>query len=244
MSSYGRLTLDEKAVPGHEYLLEGFTYKSLARWMPRIGEAVTVRDSVHTLFRARILSLQRDGALILVFEHIGLEEKEVDITLLQAVPQKERMELIIQKATELGAGSIIPFKSERSISIEERDSLQKKSHKWQEVALKAAKQSRRPDIPEISPAVPFEDALTSVKGVELKLMLWEKTGLPHIKEVLREARGAKAAAILSGPEGGFTGEEARKAEDAGFIPISLGRNILRAETASIISVGLIRHELA
>ena len=236
--SFGRINLSGAAIGG-ELDLQNDAFRALMSWNPRMKEAVTV-VSDDLLFRARVEELGDKNARLKVFEEIGPVGNEVEIKLLQALPEKERMELIIQKTTELGVSIIIPFKSEKSISIDERDSVQKKSHRWQAVALKAAKQSRRPDIPSVGPFCPFEDALRADAG--LKIMLWEKGGLPSLKTVLRSYNGLGPVAVLSGPEGGFTDEEAEAARKAGFVPVTLGNRILRAETSAIAAIGIIAYE--
>ncbi|MBI5454324.1 MAG: RNA methyltransferase [Deltaproteobacteria bacterium] len=237
--SFGRITLSGATIGG-ESDLQNEAFRALMSWNPRLKEAVTI-VSGDALLRARVESIEENGARIKVFEEMGPVGNEVEITLLQALPEKERMELIIQKTTELGVASIIPFKSEKSISIGERDSVQKKSHRWQDVALKAAKQSRRPDIPSVTPFCSFKDALRTDAG--LKVMLWEKGGLPSLKSVLRGYNGGGPVAILSGPEGGFTDEEAGAAKGAGFVLVSLGNRILRTETSAIAAVGIIAYEM-
>lgn len=237
--SFGRIILSGAAIGG-AFDLRGDAFRALMSWNPRMKEAVTVVSN-DALFRARVESIEENCARIKVFEEMGPVGNEVEITLLQALPEKERMELIIQKTTELGVSTIVPFKSEKSISIDERDSVQKKSHRWQDIALKAAKQSRRPDIPSVTPFCSFEDALRAEVG--LKIMLWEKSGLPSLKSVLRGYNGGGPVAVLSGPEGGFTDEEAGAAKGAGFVPVSLGNRILRAETSAIAAVGIIGYEM-
>ncbi|HAO92578.1 MAG: hypothetical protein A2X99_01820 [Deltaproteobacteria bacterium GWB2_55_19] len=239
LMSFGRIILNGARVGG-ELALQNDAFRALLSWDPRMKEAVTVVSN-DALFRARIESLGEYSARLKVFEEIGPVGREVEITLLQALPEKERMEIIIQKTTELGVSTIVPFKSEKSISIDERDSVQKKSHRWQAVALKAAKQSRRPDIPSVGPFCSFEDALRTDAG--LKIMLWEKGGLPSLKTVLRGYNGLGPVAVLSGPEGGFTDEEAEAARKAGFVPVSLGNRILRTETSAIAAMGIIAYEV-
>ena len=231
---------------GGSYSLEGASFEGLVLWRPRIGEAVTIVDASGGLFRGRVEELGKRGARVFVFEGDGvLRGLPVEVVLLQALPEKERMELIIQKATELGAAKIVPFKSERSISLEERESGQRKAHKWQDLALKASKQSRRETIAEVLSYASFEEALTFSKNSDLKLALWERKGIPCLKESLAMARekGIGKVALLSGPEGGFTAAEMEEAERKGFGPVSLGRRILRAETASIVAVGIVMYEL-
>lgn len=250
MTGTGYILLEGDVNPGESYPVKGSALRSLMDWRPRVREAVTVADAKGRLFRARILTLEKSRAELFVFEETGsLKEPFVQITLLQALPGKERMELIIQKTTELGVAYIIPFKSAKSISLAERETGQKKAHKWNDVALKASKQSRRAAIAEVLPYSTFAGALLSAKDAQLKIMLSEKRGLPLLKDllagvcVMEIGRPAKSAALLSGPEGGFSEEEHIEAEKAGFTPVSLGPWILRAETASIAALAIIFHEL-
>lgn len=242
--SFGRIIIPDEVSVGHSFRLEGAEAVPLFLWQARIGSAVTVTNRQGMLFRARLTSIDKDSASLLIFEGLGKKGFFPEITLLQALPEKERMELIIQKSTELGVSKIIPFKSEKSISLEERESRQKKSHKWQEIALKAAKQSRRDSIPEVGSCVGFKEAHESLRDTDLKVILWENAKEPALKKLLIEKKAqAKRITVMSGPEGGFTEAEIKEARASGFIPVTFGKRVLRAETASIISVALIGYEL-
>jgi 16S rRNA (uracil1498-N3)-methyltransferase len=151
------------------------------------------------------------------------------------------MELIIQKATELGVSTILPFKSERSVSLEERDAKQRKSHRWQEVAVKAVQQSRRAKVPRIESYRSFQETLEVCRAEGLKILLCEKEG-ESLKMILRQYLPRKIYAMV-GPEGGFTEEEVKLAKAGGFIPIKLGQRILRTETAAITLIGILQYEL-
>lgn len=245
MTMQGRIIIKGQIELGREYSLGGTALENLLLWKPRLTEAVTISDAVGRLFRARVIELGAEAARLFVFEESGFERPPfLELTLVQALPEKERMELIIQKTTELGVSRIIPFKSLRSISLDERG--QKKSHKWQEIALKASKQSRRPSIAEVLPYTSFDNALNIINDARLRIMLSEQKGITHLKDFLSGKRGepfqrdAKNIAISSGPEGGFSDEEVNAALKEGFTLVSLGNNILRAETASIFAVGLMQ----
>jgi 16S rRNA (uracil1498-N3)-methyltransferase len=208
----------------------------------RQGTIVTLTDSGGTDFRGRVLRFSEEGASVLIFEaFLSPTESSLEIVLLQALPEKERMELIIQKATELGVSGIVPFKSERSISLEQRDAKQKKSHKWQEIALKAVQQSRRARIPRVEPYRSFQDALEECSGEGLKIVLWEKEGR-NLKTLLKEHHPRKIYAVV-GPEGGLTEQEVESAKKMGFIPVKLGERILRTETAAIALVAVLQYEM-
>jgi len=237
-----RIILDRKVDKGEEVLIEGPPLEAFRFQGGRVGGIVTLTDSEGDDFRGRVVRLSKEKALVLIFEAFpSPTESPLEVILLQALPEKERMELIIQKATELGVSTIIPFKSGRSISLEEREAKQKKAHRWQEIAVKAVQQSRRARVPRVESYRSFQEALKVSKGEGLKIVLYEKEG-EDLKNVLRRYQLKKICAMV-GPEGGFTAEEVELAKDKGFIPIKLGQRILRTETAAITLVGILQYEL-
>jgi len=237
-----RIVLDQEIDVGKEVLMKGPPLEALYFQRRRKGDIVTLTDSHGNDFRGRVLSFSNEEASILVFQAFSSPtESSIEIVLLQALPEKERIEWVIQKATELGVSAIVPFKSERSISLAERDAKQKKSHRWQEIALKAVQQSRRAKVPKVEPYRSFQEALEECGGEGLKILLWEKKGAP-LKKILSQHSTKKIFAMV-GPEGGFAEEEVELAKKKGFIPIKLGQRILRTETAAITLVAILQYEL-
>jgi len=217
-------------------------FEALLAWSPRPGSAYTVEAKGES-FRARLVELHEDRASLFVFERMpGAAESPVEIVLLQALPSRERMELIIEKATELGVDMIVPFRAEKGIDLEERESSQKKAHKWPDRAKKAAKQCRRARIPTIAPFMSMEEAMRFAEDADMKIMLLESAGR-HLKDLLKGAGKSLKVCILSGPEGGFAEDEVALARDHGFVPVSLGARILRTETAAIVGAALVQYEL-
>jgi 16S rRNA (uracil1498-N3)-methyltransferase len=181
-----RIVLDRKVEIEKEIFVIGPPLEALRFQRRHVGSLVTLTDPEGNDFRGRVVSLSRVGASILIFEAFpSPTESSLEIILLQALPEKERMELIIQKTTELGVSRVISFQSSRSISLEEREAKQKKSHRWQEIAIKAADQCRRARIPSVEYFPSLEHALKICEGEGLKLLLWEKTG-ELLKKVLRQ----------------------------------------------------------
>jgi 16S rRNA (uracil1498-N3)-methyltransferase len=237
-----RIVLDRKMNKGKEVLIEGPPLEALRFQGGRVGSLITLTDAEGDDFRGRVLHLSKEGASVLIFDAFpSPTESSVEIVLLQSLPEKERMELIIQKSTELGVSAIVPFKSERSISLEEREAKQKKAHRWQEIAIKAVKQSRRAKIPRVEPYHSFQGALNFCGKEGLKILLWEKKGEP-LRRILRQNCPQKVYVVV-GPEGGFTEEEVVLAKTKGFVPVKLGQRILRTETAAITLVGILQYEL-
>jgi 16S rRNA (uracil1498-N3)-methyltransferase len=237
-----RIVLDRKIIKGKEVLIKGPPLEALRFQGGRAGSLITLTDSEGNDFRGRVLRLSKEEASVLIFDAFpSPTESSLEIILLQALPEKERMELIIQKATELGVSAIVPFKSERSISLEEREAKQKKAHRWQEIAVKAVQQSRRAKVPRVEPYRSFQEALEVCEGEGLKIVLYEKEG-ENLKNVLRQNCPQKVYAVV-GPEGGFTEGEVAQTKSMGFIPVKLGQRILRTETAAITLVGILQYEL-
>ena len=146
-----RILLDRAVETNQEIVIEGPPLEALRFQGGRIGGIVTVTDSKGNDFRARVLRISSREASLLIFDTFpSPTESSAEIILLQALPEKERMELIIQKATELGVSAILIFESARSISLKERESKQKKAHRWQDIAIKAVQQSRRAKVPQVT----------------------------------------------------------------------------------------------
>jgi 16S rRNA (uracil1498-N3)-methyltransferase len=210
----------------------------------RKGAIVTVEGEGGE-YRGRVIRIDGEEAEVHVFEELPFaSESPLDIFLIQAVPKRERMELIIQKATELGVKAIFPCMSERSIT-EGAPRGQDKSHRWQVVARRAVEQCRRRLVPPVAPCRDFADALRGPAASDgLKLILYEKERTTRLKDLLERPPGQRPerVVIACGPEGGFTDDEVRTAVKNGFIPVSLGGRVLRCETAVLAALSIVQHE--
>jgi 16S rRNA (uracil1498-N3)-methyltransferase len=202
----------------------------------RVGAIVTVRveNGEH---RARITAIVNGKATLRLFERLSRpSESSLAITLVQALPKKERMELIVQKATELGVTAIFPCVSAKSITLSERETGQSKAHRWTAIAAKAVEQSRRRLIPYIGECVDLAAGLRKASEAELRLILYEKEVELDLHNLADKKFGSLA--IAGGPEGGFTQDEVALAQKYGYIPVRLGGRILRCETASIVALSI------
>jgi len=174
------------------------------------------------------------------------KESAIYIHLVQAVPKGPKLDFIIQKTTELGINAITPVISERSVVRIEKERAEEKLRRWKKIALEAAQQSNRLDVPDMAPPVSFHDYMASFKKGDLNLLLYEgekKTGIKEVLTAAQEAKGEiKTIILLIGPEGGFSHEEVEMAVEAGFTPVSLGSRILRTETAPIVALSIVQYE--
>lgn len=166
-------------------------------------------------------------------------ELPLQIHLFQGLPKSDKMELIIQKAVELGVYSITPIEMKRCIVKLDDKKKKSKQMRWQAISESAAKQSKRNTIPEINETVSYKAALAAAKELDLLLVPYEnEDGILSTKEALTALKNAKSVGIIIGPEGGFDDAEIEQAKDAGGKTISLGKRILRTETAAITAVGM------
>lgn len=194
------------------------------------GEEITFCHS-GTDYNCTIESITESEVLCrVVSTEPSRSEPSVQVTLYQAYPKQDKLELIIQKTTELGVTRIVPFISSRCIARPDEKSYRKKQERMQKIAEEAAKQSGRGIIPEIAPLMTMKQALEDMKNSELKLFCYENGG-----EKLSSIPVAEAGsiAVMIGSEGGFERAEAEAAEAAGATQIWLGERILRCETCPI-----------
>ena len=233
-----------ESVPSLEtvYPLCAAALTALAAWRARPGAIVTLVDPEQTCYRARLVA-SGEAWQVVPFERLNRPaESRVDLQVYHALPEKERFELVLQKLTELGATRIVPMTTRRSATLEERDAGQKKSHRWPEVVLRAARQCRRAMLPELGTVTAWDGATAAAARADLRLILYEGEAGWGFDEALAGQRPGRVA-LLVGPEGGFAPEEVAEARDLGFLPVSLGPRILRTETAAIAAAAVLQYAL-
>ena len=168
-------------------------------------------------------------------------EPAVKITLAQGLAKGEKMDFIIQKAVELGAYSIVPVAMEHSVVRLDGAKADKKVERWQKIAEAAAKQSKRDIIPQVQ-AVQSVSQMLANNNCKTKIIAYECEDRMSLKTALREAGQLDDLLLIIGPEGGISEGELAKAREAGAVPVSLGRRILRAETAGLVAMSAIFYE--
>lgn len=214
-------------------------HKILTVLRKRDGDTVEVIDSAAQRFLAR---LHIDGKSANA-ELVELRERERSdmplITVAQGVPKGQKMDFVVEKLTELGASSIIPLQSERTVVS---DVGTHKLDRWRRLAKTAAQQCGRDEIPSIEDPRSLADVLEDVREYDVALFPWELAERVPLRERLPGlVAGAKRVLIIIGPEGGFSHSEAQAAQAAGAELVSLGQRILRTETAGLVAVTLIAY---
>lgn len=207
----------------------------------REGEKVTLCDGEGMDYLCRIASLER-GVLLDVLSKTPCEtEPEIKLTLYQGLPKADKMEWIIQKCVEIGIDRIVPMATERAIvKLDKKEG--KKLERWQKIAEAAAKQSGRGKIPEVSQRVlKFAEVVEDAAGLDAAAIPYEKEQEYGLREFASEFSGTTAG-IFIGPEGGFSEEEIALAKEKGIQPVSLGKRILRTETAGMVTAAILLYE--
>lgn len=216
----------------------------------RIGDRVIAFNGTGTEVTAEITLLtKREVGLRPLFSQ-STPRPAAAITLAQAVPRGKNMDLVIQKATELGAAEIQPLISERTVVRLDAAEAADKQEKWQRIAIEACKQCGQNHLPKVLPPLTLERFFSRRPGQEMLIIAAIEPGARRLKELLAEwstlhpgSAGPSSVLVLIGPEGDFTPSEVGLAKSAGCLPMSLGPIILRTETAAIYSLSTLAHEL-
>ena len=165
-------------------------------------------------------------------------ESSVRITLAQAVGKGDKLDWIVEKATELGVAAIAPFLCKRTVPKLDGAAREKRALRWQRIALSAAKQSGRVRVPEILGVMDFFDLVRRPWPCDLKLIFWEKETARGLARLREDTSSVDSLLIVIGPEGGFTSDEVAEAERSGFQSVRMGKRILRTETAAVAALSL------
>ncbi len=206
----------------------------------KAGDTVNVFDGRGHEAQALISQISNQSAQLKLLTPSGTAPLPCRITLAQAIPKKS-MDLIVQKATELGVATIVPLVSERSVVKLDDDS--KKTERWREIALESCKQCGNNWLPEIQSPRKVHDFLAALPQYDLKLIGSLQPDAKPLKKILGGSGKPPSVLILIGPEGDFTPAEISLAKSAGCLPLSLGPLVLRAETAAIYTLSILHHEL-
>ena len=210
------------------------------------GEEVNVTDgSGEKVYRCAIASIGEDKVELNI---MWAQEKGMElpskIYLFQGLPKSDKMELIIQKAVELGVYEIIPMATARAVVKLDQKKAAAKVKRWQAISESAAKQSKRLLIPEVKEPVKFSEALKLASDLDVRLIPYELAeGMDGTRRIIQSVKPGQSVAVFIGPEGGFEEAEVELAKDAGFQAITLGRRILRTETAGMTVLSILMYQL-
>ena len=228
----------------NEILLRGQDAYHIARSLRMaVGDELTVSDGEGTDYLCRLEKIRDSECTLSV---IGKEEQKSEpkakITLYMAYPKSDKLELITQKAVELGCSVIVPFESSRCIKRPKAEKADKQTERLSKIAEEAAKQSGRGIRPTVEKPISFNELLHKISGHSLTLFCYEGDGAKSLKTVLDSRDGVTDIAVIVGSEGGFSPDEAEKITKAGAECVNLGPRILRCETAPMYALSCISYK--
>lgn len=214
----------------------------------KVGEEVAcIAAGEDKEYRGEITEISEDQiVLTLLFVKKGNVELPVKVTLFQGLPKNDKMELIIQKAVELGVFEIVPLKTKRAVVKLDDKKEQAKVTRWNAIAEAAAKQSKRGLIPRVTKSMTMKEALSYCQEFETKLIPYELADMDGMKDtrvLLESIKPGQRAAVFIGPEGGFSEEEIELAIGSDVHPMTLGHRILRTETAGFVVLSWLNYLL-
>lgn len=244
--------VSENQINGHEVIITGNDVNHIKNVLrKRIGEEISVSDGSAKEYRCRIEEIDKDFIRCsLEFVKEADTELKVRVHLYQGLPKGDKLEMIIQKCIELGVYEIIPVECERSIVKLDPKKIDKKLIRYNAIAEAAAKQSKRRIVPQVLKPMSFKNAIESAKDFNIRLIPYElsELGMQKTREIFERIGKAsgdaiKDIAVFIGPEGGFSDKEIEIANAAGFEAITLGRRILRTETAGLAVMAWIMYQV-
>ncbi len=222
--------------------VDAWHISKVLRMQPREKLQIVSDDGVSAV--AEIASIDRERVYVRCLEKLAeSHEPQVKLVLAQGLTKGEKMDFIVQKAVEMGAYSVVPVAMEHSVVRLEGAKAAKKVERWQKIAESAAKQSKRDIIPQVQPVQSMAQMLAD-NNFQTKIIAYECEDKISLKAALQaaEAGDIQKLLLIIGPEGGISEHELELAKAAGAVPVSLGRRILRAETAGLVAISAIFYE--
>ncbi len=208
------------------------------------GDEILVGNGADADYLCRIEQITPEHVTARILSRTESTELPSRLYLFQGLPKGDKMELIIQKAVELGVYRVIPVKTRRSVVKLDAKKEEARVRRWNAVAESAAKQSGRVLVPEVAPVMEFSEALAYAADFDVKMIPYENArGMSSARQTVEQVGCGMSVGILIGPEGGFEEAEVSAARGAGFAPISLGRRILRTETAGLAVLSILMYQL-
>ena len=211
----------------------------------KLHEKAEISDGKSRTYLCEVEAYEEDVAVLHILEEMEADtEPASKLYLFQGLPKSDKMELIVQKAVELGVYQVIPVAMKRSVVRLDDKKAAKKADRWNSIAESAAKQAGRNRIPEVTMPLSYKEALKMAEELDVILLPYELAGgMEATREVIRQIKSGQSVGIFIGPEGGFEPEEVDAAVSMGAKVITLGRRILRTETAGLATLAVLMFEL-
>lgn len=211
----------------------------------RCMDQVEISDGNNKKYLCQIIELSKDEVILEIIEELATDvELPSRIYLFQGLPKSDKMELIVQKAVELGVYEVIPVATKRAVVKLDEKKAQKKVERWNGIAEGGAKQSGRDRVPEVTRVMSFREALDYAKQLDVVLIPYELAeGMEETRRIIESICPGQTVGVFIGPEGGFDKEEVLLAMEQKAQPITLGKRILRTETAGLTTLSILMYHL-
>ncbi|MEW9667346.1 16S rRNA (uracil(1498)-N(3))-methyltransferase [Ammoniphilus sp. 3BR4] len=207
-----------------------------------VGDELICCDEQGACYLCKIEQIEKEEILCRMVEKLSLDrELPIRVTVAQGLPKGDKMEWVIQKGTELGAGAFVPFTSSRTVVQLDAKKEQKRLERWSKIAKEAAEQAHRQFVPAIEPVHSWKQLLQLSKDYDLALLAYENEQTKTLHEALAAFDTTSSILMVIGPEGGFSETEVKEAMQFGFLPVMLGKRILRTETAALYGLSCLSY---
>ncbi|MBS6023140.1 MAG: 16S rRNA (uracil(1498)-N(3))-methyltransferase [Paeniclostridium sordellii] len=226
-------------------IIEGEDVKHISKVLRcRVGEELEICDNDNNEYICEITSIDKSEVQLNIIDKVDIRrESDLKIKVYQGLPKGPKMEMILQKLTEVGVDEIILVQTKRTVVKVEDKKEDKKIERWERIIYEAAKQSKRGKIPKLRGILSFKEALSDMGKNDLNIAPYENERTKSIKQAIK-GQDINNIGIFVGPEGGFEDTEIKDIEDIGGQSVSLGPRILRTETASLVASSIVLYELS
>lgn len=243
----GRFFVEKKNVnlENNTCIIEGEDVKHISKVLRcRVGEELEICDNDNNEYICEITSIDKSEVQLNIIDKVDIKrESDLKIKVYQGLPKGPKMEMILQKLTEVGVDEIILVQTKRTVVKVEDKKEDKKIERWERIIYEAAKQSKRGKIPKLRGILSFKEALSDMGKNDLNIAPYENERTKSIKQAIK-GQDINNIGIFVGPEGGFEDTEIKDIEDIGGQSVSLGPRILRTETASLVASSIVLYELS
>ncbi len=245
MADHRRFFISPSQISGCEAVLEGPTAKQIAKVLRlRTGDSITLLDGCGNAYRAEIQEISPDRVVASICtDKLDDNEPRLRLVLASCLPKSDRIEFIIQKCTELGISEMILVQSERTVTRLDEDREQKRLERWRKIAREASEQCGRSRTPCLTGILGFAELVDLIPQFSVAVVAWEEEDGLSLRQAIQQKRDVDSALVIIGPEGGLTAKEVQAAKSKGAISVTLGRRLLRTDTAAVATCAAVMYEM-
>lgn len=245
MADHRRFLINPSQITANEAVLEGPAARQISKVLRlKPGDAITLLDGCGNAYQAEIRTVSPDCVIAAISANqLDVNEPKLRLVLASCLPKSDRIEFIIQKCTELGISEMLLVQSERTVTRVDAGSQPKKLDRWRRIASEAAEQCGRSRVPCLTGVMEYAELMALIPQFPLTIIAWEEEDGLSLPQALRDKHDVESVLLIIGPEGGLTEKEVEEAKSAGACSVTLGRRLLRTDTAAIAACAAIMYEI-